>query len=102
MVGDLSQKIDKLVMLGLKQPMTSSSNQRRKCLIIYPHDSLKIGWDVIISIVLLTSCFTTPFNLAFAEIEEVYGWYQTILWIMDGSFAVDIIINFNSAYESDT
>ena len=89
-------------MIGIKKPMTSTMTERRKFMIIYPSDSFKIGWDVFISIVLLSSCFTTPLNLAFTDIEQSYAWYRNMLWIMDGAFLFDIIINFNSACESET
>ena len=61
---------------------------------------MKIWWDVLVSIVLLASCFTTPLNLAFPSAESNEQ-YAIILWVMDGMFLVDIVANFLSAYEDE-
>lgn len=50
-------------MLGLKSP--KNNDVKRKCCMIYPNDLKKLWWDIIISIVLLISTFTTPIDLAF-------------------------------------
>jgi hypothetical protein len=66
--------------------------------IIYPNDSIKIWWDVLISIVLLASCLTTPYNLAFSEMEEIESYY-IFLVTMDILFLLDIFVNFTAAIE---
>ena len=45
--------------------------KERKKWIIYPDDKLKeIFWDMVISILLLITCFIAPINLAFADEVE--------------------------------
>ena len=60
-----------------------------------------MGWDVFISLVLMVSCFTTPFDLAFPQILEEAPAYAAFSSAMDVLFLVDIIINFFSAYEDE-
>jgi hypothetical protein len=67
---------------------------------IYPDDHWKIFWDLLISLVLLISCFSTPFNLAFPELEENIRWYRIASWTIDVLFLIDIIVNFFSAYQN--
>lgn len=55
-----------LVVLGIVKP---KQKMDRKCLIMYPSDSFAFVWEIIISVVLLVSCFTTPISLAFPDIE---------------------------------
>lgn len=55
-----------IIMLGLNKP--SSGEQKRKFMLFYPNDTWKvIGWDLLIAMILLLTCITTPFDLAFAE-----------------------------------
>lgn len=56
-----------LVAAGLAQPKRKID---RKFCIIYPEDRIANSWDMLISIVLLISCFTTPISLAFPTLEE--------------------------------
>ena len=59
------EKEEDMLILGLTAPTTSHS---RKTWIIYPNDRFKeMFWDVIISIILLLTCFMTPINLAFSD-----------------------------------
>lgn len=53
---------DLLLTAGRGQPR---KNIVRKPFILYPDQTLRMCWDVFISIVLMISCFTTPFDLAF-------------------------------------
>jgi hypothetical protein len=55
-------------MLGLKG---ITKNIDRKAFIIYPNDTWKaMGWDLLISVILLITCVQTPFDLAFsAELD---------------------------------
>jgi len=66
--GDLEEEIENhdLVVLGIVKP---KSKIDRKCLIMYPSDSFAFLWEMIISLVLLVSCFTTPISLAFPTLE---------------------------------
>ena len=70
--------------------------------LFYPTDTAKVMvWDLLISIILLLTCFITPFNLAFAEeVESVY-WYVAFNYSIDFLFLLDIFINFNTAYQNE-
>lgn len=95
---DVGDNNPDLVVLGLVKP-----NQKfdRKCLILYPSDSFAYVWEILISIVLLMSCFTTPISLAFPTIEEEHPNYGTFTIILDCIFLTEIFINFRYAYEDD-
>jgi len=58
--------MDKFVVLGISKPKRTF---KRKSGIIYPNDPAKVIWDVIQAVILLISCFTTPYNLAFSKTE---------------------------------
>ena len=58
-------------------------------------------WDVFISIILMVSCFTTPFDLAFPQVSEEGPVYAGFSTSMDILFLIDIIINFFSAFEDE-
>jgi hypothetical protein len=69
--------------------------------ICYPEDQGKERWDFFITMVLLVSCITTPYRIAFGGIEDPLEWaiFNTLI---DMLFAVDIIIIFNTAvYDSE-
>jgi hypothetical protein len=93
------EKEEDMLILGLTAPTTSHS---RKTWIIYPNDRFKeMFWDVIISIILLLTCFMTPINLAFGDEVDKIEWYSDFNMIIDLLFFADIIVNFNSAYQDD-
>jgi hypothetical protein len=55
-------------------------------------------WDLTISMLLLITCVTTPFDLAFAdEIEDVES-YTIFRNTIDILFFIDIVVIFNTAY----
>ena len=60
------EELHDLVLMGLAQPKRKID---KKCCILYPDDTIAMVWEFIISIVLLTSCFTTPISLAYPQIE---------------------------------
>lgn len=58
-------------------------------------------WDLTISMLLLITCVTTPFDLAFAdEIEDVES-YTIFRNTIDILFFIDIVVIFNTAYQTD-
>ena len=58
-------------------------------------------WEIIISLILLISCFLTPVNLAFPHLEgEDFGYALFIIFI-DIMFAIDIFVNFFMAFEDE-
>ena len=88
-------------MLGLRAPNPVEGFEQRKCL-IYPDNNFKvIYWDLLQSVCLLITCFLTPFNLAFYDYLETILWYTIFNYVIDGLFAVDILINFNSVIIDD-
>jgi hypothetical protein len=47
--------------------------------------------------VLLISCITTPYRLAFADNQEPLHW-TAINYTIDGLFLLDIVLIFNTAF----
>ena len=66
-------------------------------LLLYPEDVIKENWDFFIIIVLIVTCITTPYRIAFGEIEEPLGW-KILSEIVDIIFLLDILVIFNSAF----
>ena len=71
-------------------------NNKKKWL-FYPEDKGKQYWDLFITMILLTSCLTTPFRIAFGEIKDPVEWV-IINNFIDVMFFVDIMVIFNSAF----
>jgi hypothetical protein len=65
--------------------------------LLYPEDTFKQTWDLIITFILIVSCFITPFRLAFDIDDESLKW-KVIGYLIDCMFLVEMIVNFNSAY----
>jgi len=63
----------------------------------YPEDQFKMHWELFINSILLFSCLSTPYNIAFGAVEEPLTW-TIINFTIDACFLVDIFIIFNSAY----
>ena len=75
--------------------------ERRPC-IAYPQDPAVVAWEILISLILLVSCVTTPVNLAFPDLEPNHQWYGNMHLAIDILFGFDIILNFNAAFEDET
>lgn len=65
--------------------------------LLYPEDRAKMHWDLLITLVLVVSCMTTPYRIAFGEVDEPLGW-DVLSVVIDSLFLIDIIVIFNSAY----
>lgn len=63
---------------------------------IYPEDTWKDQWDLAVSLVLIFTCASTPYRLAFVEKDSV-GW-QVANNSIDFIFFIDMILIFNTAY----
>lgn len=63
---------------------------------IYPEDTWKEQWDLVVSLVLIFTCAVTPFRLAFYEKEDTT--WEVINGVVDLIFFVDMILIFNTAY----
>lgn len=88
-----------MILLGLKSPPTDKT---RKPYMFYPNDTIKImGWDLIISVILLVTCMITPFNLAFQEEVEKIRWYMNVNYTIDILFGIDIVLNFLTAFQNE-
>jgi hypothetical protein len=71
----------------------------KKMWIIFPDDSLKIKWEMMISVVLIFTAVTTPLRLAFFESDDPT--WTAINNSVDALFGLDIIICFFTAYEDE-
>lgn len=49
------------------------------------------------AICLLITCLIVPFNMAFSEELDQLNWFVQFSYIIDIFFAIDILINFNTA-----
>ena len=84
-----------LILLGLAN---MDVKRKRTPYLFYPNDTWKIlGWDVLISIVLLLTCVLTPFDLAFQAETDKMEIYVKFRYAIDIIFGIDILINFNCA-----
>ena len=64
--------------------------------IIHPDEHLKIFWDVIIIVLVVISCTTIPFAFGFNTEETLLSFIFSV--VIDCFFAIDIIVNANTAY----
>jgi hypothetical protein len=67
-----------------------------------PNTTGKIMWNLFIIILVLYTATVSPFRLAFVIIETdslLENFFKGIDFIVDIGFAIDIFINFLSAYE---
>ena len=64
-------------------------------MLISPQNVYKLHWDILITIVLLYSCVSTPVQIALYE--NLTGSAQVVNWIIDILFLIDIFIMFNSS-----
>ena len=66
--------------------------------IIYPEDARKSYWDMLMSMVLILTCFLTPIHICFND--DSVG--TTVLnYCIDFLFLIDMIFTFMSAYHTD-
>lgn len=74
--------------------MTERSD-RKWCIIYAEGNSYKMSWDLLMSLLLIISCFITPLILC-SMIVENRGWIISNT-IIDCLFLIDIIVIFNTA-----
>lgn len=67
--------------------------------ILYPTDTLKIIWNIIIGIFIAFSTIITPINLAFPDYRINNNSYSAFMYCIDAVFIFDILVNFVSVYE---
>ena len=59
--------------------------------LLYPEDTIRENWDFFIIIILIVTCITTPFRIAFGDIKEPLGW-KFLSVTVDSLFFIDILI----------
>ena len=69
--------------------------------IIYPENKLKSGWDLFMTLVLITTCIITPLNIAFSLDHTSNPELIHIDIVIDILFLIDVIIIFNTAYYTE-
>lgn len=78
-----------------------------KAMLFYPTDTIKLYWDIITSIMLVTACFMTPFSLAFEEYDKFANdtslfvfkdTWSSIESVVDIVFIIEILVCFNTSY----
>lgn len=79
-----------------------SDRAKKKWFIIDPNDQKKSIWSITILICIVYTCVMTPFRESFytfqeLEIKDFWFFLETIIDII---FALDIFVNFISAYEN--
>ena len=69
--------------------------------ILLPHTRFRTAWDVFMAWLLSILAFYIPFRVCFFFVEDPATESQAIFWIelaADGLFAIDIMLNFLTAY----
>ena len=72
----------------------------RKPYLAYPEDPNKANWDVFLTLVLIFSCFVTPYRIAFAPTPEKTVWV-VVGWVIDFFFLLDMVVMFRTAFHDD-
>ena len=67
-------------------------------IIIFPDDLLRYYWDFALVLVLAYTFIIVPFRIAFLSNYDDTTEWNTIDWVTDVIFFVDIVVNFFSAY----
>ncbi len=72
---------------------------KRKPFMFYPEDQSKANWDLFITLVLIFTCLSTPYRIAFIDKDNLR--WIILNYCIDFLFLVDIIFIFNTAYNDD-
>lgn len=84
--------------LGGSQKLRKKKQYKNYQWILYPDDSFKSLWSILLSLVLAYTCLVTPYRVAFlSSVDNTQAWYM-IDWVTDSIFWFDILVNFLSAY----
>ena len=78
----------------------SNGRDNKKAFIIYPENKAKNGWDLWMTLVLLTTCVLTPLNIAFSLDKSIPN-LKLVDIIIDLLFLADVIIIFNTAFYTE-
>jgi len=88
--GKSKEKIDR---------MTNYDN--KKNWMIYPESPYKGHWDLFITLILLISCFSTPYIIAFGDVGSNDGRVKIFENVIDVLFLSDVIVIFNTAFYTE-
>ncbi|TNV85871.1 hypothetical protein FGO68_gene14280 [Halteria grandinella] len=78
----------------------ASMGSKAKPYMIYPDDKVRKYWDLLVSLIIIMSCFLTPVYLAFPDLQTDN--MQILDQSMNLLFLIDIILSFISArYDSE-
>lgn len=92
---------DMIVLFGGKEDERTQRMTKRevyKPCIIYPENKAKHLWDIFVSILLVFTCFVTPWHICFSD--DSLGWVF-VNYTIDCMFLIDMIIIFNTAFQND-
>jgi hypothetical protein len=63
---------------------------------IRENSKFRIGWDLLILVLIIASCLLIPFQIAFQHITAWSG--SEIVYLIDLFFLIDIVLNFFTSY----
>lgn len=106
--NDSKEHIDLGMVWNDADPRLDSSNKLRNSekyrnvqLILYPDDSFKSLWDMVLVLILAYTCIIMPFRIAFLSNDDNTAIWSIVDWTTDSFFYGDILVNFISAYYDD-
>jgi hypothetical protein len=79
----------------------SQRKVKNRC-IIYPNDTLKQNWDIVIILFATYNSFFIPFDVSFRPLVFRSRLFKYIDIFIDSVFFVDILITFRAVFVSDT
>ena len=79
----------------LKEQFIQYNKEHPKSYLIYPNDEGKQKWDILMTIVLIVTCFFTPINIAFSYSDSETN--TIINYAIDFFYFIDIVVIFNTA-----
>lgn len=75
--------------------------ENRKWYILYPEDTFKERWDIIMTFFLIFTCSSTPLFISFHEDSDTMTNWEYVNLVVDIFFAMDIIVIFLAAFYDD-
>ena len=73
----------------------------RKWYLLYPEDTFKKRWDVLMTAMILLTCVYTPMFICFHEDKPGIDSAEMVNLVVDFVFAIDIFVVFFSAFYSE-
>ena len=81
-----------------KKVLASKTRKNRKAFMFYPEDKRKADWDLWVTLILIFTCLSTPYLISFETESDAWA---VVNYLIDSCFLIDIIFNFNSAFQDD-